>query len=320
MATVESVTGPLEADELGVTLVHEHLCFRDEANAIQWPHLYDEQALHDAAIEAATGALEVGVRTLVDPTAMFGGRDVRLMERVARETDLQVVACTGIYTYDFLPHYWQSRDADAMADAFVHDIVNGIQRTPIKAAFLKCAADAAGVTENVEKVHRACARASRRTGAPIMAHSSAVAQTAPRQLEVFAEEGVDPAKVQIAHAGDSVDLDYLERVLDTGAWIGLDRFGLDLYLPYEQRCATALALLERGYAGRIFLAADSCASIDWFPDEIERQLLDQGAVDRDWSTRLVHDKVLPSLRAGGMTAEQEHTMLVENPRRWLAGE
>jgi len=320
VATVESVTGPLDADQLGVTLIHEHLCFRDEANAIQWPHLYDEQGQHDAAVVAAAGALEVGVRTVVEPTAMYGGRDVRLMERVARETDLQLVACTGIYTYDFLPHYWLSRDADAMADAFVHDIESGIQRTPIKAAFLKCAADAPGVTENVEKVHRACARASLRTGAPIMAHSHPAERTGLRQMEIFAEEGVDPAKVQLAHTGDSDDLDYIGAVLDTGAWIGMDRYGIEMYLPTDRRNATVLALLERGYADRMFISADSCATIDWFPPEAEEQLLAHGAVDPDWSPRLIHDKVLPALRAGGMTAEQERTMLVENPRRWLAGQ
>jgi phosphotriesterase-related protein len=317
MGTVESVTGPVELDELGVTLIHEHLCFRDEATAIQWPHLYDEDALHTAALDAAKGALEVGVRTIVEPTAMYGGRDIRLLERVARETDLQVIACTGIYTYDFLPHYWQTRSEDMLADAFVHDIENGIQRTPIKAAFLKCAADAPGVTPNVEKVHRACARASLRTGAPIMAHTHPASNTGPRQMEIFVEEGVDPAKVQLAHTGDSDDLDYVERVLDTGAWIGMDRYGIEMYLPTERRNATVLALLERGYADRMFLSADSCASIDWFPEEIEEQLLEQGAV-KDWDTRLIHDKVLPTLRAGGMTAEQEQTMLVDNPRRWLA--
>jgi phosphotriesterase-related protein len=316
MATVESVTGPIELDELGVTLIHEHLCFRDEANAIQWPHLYDEEALHEAAVGAATGALEVGVKTIVEPTAMYGGRDIRLLERVARETELQVIACTGIYTYDFLPLYWQSRSEDAMADAFVHDIENGIQRTPIKAAFLKCAADAPGVTPNVEKVHRACARASLRTGAPIMAHSHPASQTGLRQMEVFAEEGVDPAKVQIAHTGDTDDLDYVERVLDTGAWIGMDRYGIEMYLPTERRNATVLALLDRGYADRMFISADSCATIDWFPEEIEQQLLEQGAV-KDWDTRLIHDKVLPTLREGGMTAEQERTLLQDNPRRWL---
>src|SRR6202043_2527896 len=110
-----------------------------------------------------------GVRTVVDPTAMFGGRDVRFMKRVADQTGVQIVPCTGIYSYDYLPQYFENRDVDAMADHFIADIEGGIQGTDIKAAFLKCAADAAGVTDNVEKIHRAVARASVRTGTPIMA-------------------------------------------------------------------------------------------------------------------------------------------------------
>ena len=151
-----------------------------------------------------------------------------------------------------------------------------------------------------------------------MAHSHPASGTGLRQMEIFADEGVDPAKVQIAHTGDTDDLDYIERVLETGAWIGMDRYGIEMYLPIDRRNATVLALLERGYADRMFLSADSCASIDWFPEEIEQQLLEQGAV-KDWNTTLIHDQVIPTLRAGGMTDAQLTTMLEENPRRWLGG-
>jgi len=144
-----------------------------------------------------------------------------------------------------------------MADAFVHDIEQGIQGTEIKAAFLKCAADEPGVTPNVEKVHRACARASLRTGRPIMAHSRPASETGPRQVEILLEEGVAPEQIQIAHTGDTDDLDYIERLLETGVYIGLDRYGIEMYLPTERRNATTLALLERGYAERMFLSADS---------------------------------------------------------------
>ncbi len=167
------------AQELGVVLAHEHVRFRDEAVAEQWPGRYDEQLELDAALVAVREAKDRGVQTIVDPTAMFGGRDVRFMKRVAEETGVRIVACTGIYSYDYLPHYFENRDVDVMADHFVEDIEVGIQGTEIKAAFLKCAADAAGVTEHVEKIHRAVARASIQTGAPIMAHSMPAVDTAP---------------------------------------------------------------------------------------------------------------------------------------------
>src|SRR6476620_7366019 len=180
MSSIETVNGSVDAGALGVTLVHEHVRVRDEAVAENWPGRYDAQAELDAALEQVRNAQGHGVRTIVDPTAMFGGRDVRFMKRVADETGIQIAFCTGIYTYDFLPHYFENRDEDAIAQHFVDDITTGTQGTEMKAAFLKCAADAAGVTPNVEKVHRACARACLRTGAPIMAHSMPAANTGPR--------------------------------------------------------------------------------------------------------------------------------------------
>lgn len=326
MAQVETVTGPLDAAELGTTLIHEHLIVRDEAVHEQWPHAGtakeeppyrvepgDELGV---AIDAARGAVERGVKTICDPSAMFLGRDVRLMRTVAEETGLQVVPCTGIYTYDHLPQFFLSRDADQIAEFFVHDIERGIQGTDIKASFIKCAADEPGVTENIEKVHRAAARASLRTGAPIMAHSRPASETAPRQIEIFEEEGVDLSRVQIAHTGDTDDLDYIERILDKGVFIGMDRFGLELFLPFERRIPTVSALLERGYAERMFLSADSCATLDYYAVEAIGQVVAAGLA-KDWNINMVPDRVLPDLREAGMSAEQERTMMVDNPIRWL---
>ncbi len=317
MGSVHTVQGPVDAEELGLTLVHEHVRFRDEAVAEQWPGRYDEQLELDAALLAVNAAKDRGVRTIADPTAMFGGRDVNFMKRVAEETGVQIVACTGIYSYDYLPHYFQSRDIDVMADHFVEDIEMGIQGTGIKAAFLKCAADAAGVTEQVEKIHRACARASLQTGAPIMAHSMPAAGTGPRQAAIFEEEGVDMAKVQIAHCGDTDDLTYIEGLIDKGVYVGLDRYGLEMYLPIDKRNATAAELLRRGHAERLMISQDFCATIDWFPPEAEAVFESSGAI-RNWSMTLVFDEVVPWLREQGvMDDESFHTVFTENPKRWL---
>jgi phosphotriesterase-related protein len=317
MAQVQTVQGPVDAEELGLTLVHEHVRFRDEAVAEQWPGRYDDQLELDAALLAVNDAKDRGVRTIVDPTAMFGGRDVRFMKRVAEQTGVRIVACTGIYSYDYLPHYFENRDVDVMADHFVEDIEIGCQGTEIRAAFLKCAADAAGVTEHVEKIHRACARASLKTGAPIMAHSMPAVGTGPRQVEIFREEGVEMHKVQIAHCGDTDDVAYIEGLLDQGVYVGLDRYGLEMYLPIDKRNATAAELLRRGHAERLMISQDFCASIDWFPPEAAEVFEGQGAI-RNWSMTLVFDEVVPALREdGAMDDASFDTVFVENPKRWL---
>jgi phosphotriesterase-related protein len=319
MPEVQTVQGALDAQELGIVLAHEHVRFRDEAVAENWPGRYDEQLELDAALLAVRDAKERGVQTIVEPTAMFGGRDVRFMKRVSEETGVNLIACTGIYSYDYLPHYFENRDIDVMADHFVEDIENGIQGTPIRAAFLKCAADAAGVTENVEKIHRAVARASVKTGAPIMAHSMPAVATGPRQVEIFEEEGVDLSRVQIAHCGDSDDVGYIEGLLAKGVYVGLDRYGLEMYLPIDRRNATAAELLRRGHAERLTISQDFCASIDWFPPEAAEMFESQGAI-RNWSMTLVFDEVVPALREMGVMDDAVfNTIFVENPRRWLAG-
>jgi len=317
MSEVQTVQGAVDEGELGLVLAHEHLRIRDEAVAAQWPGRYDEQLELDAALLAVNDAKDRGVRTIVDATPMFSGRDVRFLARVAEETGVQVVACTGIYSYDYLPPYFQNRDVDVMADHFVEDIEIGVQGTDIRAAYLKCAADASGVTENVEKIHRAIARASLQTGAPIMAHSMPAVDTASRQIEIFAEEGVDMAKVQIAHCGDTDDADYIERLIDMGVYAGLDRYGLEMYLPIDKRNATTAELLRRGHAERLMISQDFCATIDWFPPEAAEMFENQGAI-RNWSMTLVFDEVVPALREqGAMDDASFNTVFVENPRRWL---
>jgi phosphotriesterase-related protein len=307
----------VDAQELGLVLVHEHVRFRDEAVAAQWPERYDEQLELDAALVAVNAAKAHGVQTIVDPTAMFGGRDVHFMKHVADETGVRIVACTGIYSYEYLPHYFANRDVDVMADHFVEDIERGIQGTDIKAAFLKCAADAAGVTEHLEKIHRAVARASVQTGASIMAHSMPAVGTGPRQVEIFKEEGVDLAKVQIAHCGDTDDVAYIEGLIDSGVYVGLDRYGLEMYLPIDKRNATAAELLRRGHAEHLMISQDFCASIDWFPPEAGEVLESTGAI-RNWSMTLVFEEVIPALREQGVLDDDTFTTIFsENPRRWL---
>jgi phosphotriesterase-related protein len=320
MTTVQTVTGAIDAEDLGITLIHEHFFSSDEAVSAQWPHVREREREYALALESADAVKRHGVRTVVEPTAMLLGRDIPALQRLAADTGLQIVPCTGIYTYDHLPQFLLNRDADFIAGLFVHDIEHGIQGTNAKAAFIKCAADEPGVNERIEKVHRAAARASIQTGAPIMAHSRPASGTGSRQVEILLQEGVNPEKIQIAHTGDTDDLDYIERLLATGVYIGMDRYGIDLFLPTDRRNATVSELLRRGYAERMFLSQDFdipiANGLDWYPPEVVQQLEAAGAAT-NWSMTFIFEQVIPALMADGMTDDQLDTMLVGNPKRWL---
>ena len=80
----------------------------------------------------------------------------------------------------------------------------------------------------------------------------------------------------------------------TGCWVGLDRYGIDIYLPTPNRNATTLALLERGYADRMFISQDYCSSIDWFPPEVQEYL--KANEVPDWSMTFLFDSVIPELK------------------------
>jgi len=121
----------------------------------------------------------------------------------------------------------------------------------------------------------------------------------------------DPRKVQLAHTGDTDDLDHIEELLATGAWIGLDRFGIDLFLPDEKRIPTFVELVNRGYTDRIMLGQDAVATLDWFPPELVAQLAP------NWTFTHLFEDILPAAKEGGVTDEQIATMLDENPKAWL---
>ena len=313
MASISTTAGSVDEAELGLTLIHEHMRVRSESVSFQFPHLYDEQREYARAIGQVTAAMERGVKTICDPTVMEAGRDIRFMSRIAEETGVQLVASTGIYAYHYVQPHFQNRDEDYMADQFVRDIEVGIQGTDIKAGFLKCCTDHQGVTNDVEKVLRATARASNRTGRPIMTHSHAQSGQGLAQMKVFEEEGVPPERVLIGHTGDTDSLDYIEELLSHGPFIGMDRYGIDVILPTEQRNSTVLELVKRGYSERMMLSQDACCTIDWFPDELVAQMAP------NWNMTYVLDEIVPTLKKSGVTDEQVDQMMVEAPRRWLAG-
>jgi phosphotriesterase-related protein len=187
----------------------------------------------------------------------------------------------------------------------------------VRAAFLKCCVEAEGLTPGVERILRAVAHAHLETGAPITVHTSGPAQSGRLALQVFASERVELTRVVVGHAGDSNDLDYLMELADTGAVLGMDRFGLDLFNPTPERVRTIAALAARGYTDRMVLAHDANCYIDYFGAAHD---LARAAATPNWHYEHISDDVLPALVEAGVSQEQIDQMLVEVPRRYFAGE
>lgn len=310
MTLVNTVSGKIDVKDLGYTLVHEHLILRSETITFQFPHLYDEEKLYRKAVDAVKKVQKQGVKTICDPTIAGMGRDVKFLERVANETGIQIITATGYYSFNEIPRHFQNRDIDYLAEAFIRDVEVGIQNTSIKAGFLKCSAEVDGLTPDVEKVTRAVARAQKRTGVPIMTHSHPSSENGLKQLAIFKEEGVNLNSVMIGHTGDSKDLTYIKKILDSGAYIGMDRYGQGP-LSFAERNGVLLKLLKQGNAHRVFLSQDYCCSIDWYSEEAVAEMLP------DWTITFLVDEVIPSLQKEGVTDEQIETIMTENVQSWF---
>jgi phosphotriesterase-related protein len=317
---VETALGPVPAAELGTTLMHEHVFVLDHEIESNYPGRWDELARIEDAVQKLEDVASRGVRTIVDLTVIGLGRYVPRVLEVAKRVDIQIVVATGLYTYDDVPMFFKFRGPgklidgpELLTDFFVKDLTEGIAETGVKAAILKCATDKSGMTPGVERVLRAVAHAHQETGAPISTHTDAATERGLEQQAVFREEGVDLGRVVIGHSGDTTDLTYLRKLMDAGSYIGMDRFGLDLMLPFEDRVATVAALCAEGYAERIVLSHDASCFTHNFEVEKKRELLPR------WVYTHLHDDVLPALRERGVTEDQIEQMLVTNPRAILAG-
>ena len=304
---VNTVAGPLDASELGFTLMHEHVVVKSPGVAENFPSVWDREAEMERATAKLRDAAARGVKTIVDCTTVDLGRDIDFVAEVARRSGVQIIACTGMY-YD-VPRYFHSRSADVMAELFVQEIRDGIAGTGIKAGIIKCATDEAGMTAPVEKVVRAAARAHRATGAPITTHTYAAGEMGTRQQDILAEEGVDLTRVIIGHSGDSKDTEYLLRLLGHGSYIGMDRFGLDMLLPTADRVATVALLCRLGHADRMILSHDATSYIDWY----ERWMVERATPN--WHYNFIPDTVIPALRRTGVTDDQIRQMTIDNSRR-----
>jgi len=322
--TVETARGPVDADQLGVTLMHEHV-FTLTADVQQnYPGEWgsEDERVADAVAKLQK-AYDAGVRTIVDPTVVGLGRYVPRIARLAEQVPLNIVVATGLYTYDDVPFFFHYRGPalsavlgtdvpDPMVDLFVGDIRDGVAGTSVKAGMLKCAIDHQGLTPGVERTMRAVAKAQLQTGVPVTVHTHPGSRTGLEVKRVLCdEEGVDPGRVVLGHSGDSTDVDHLSELADAGFVLGMDRFGINLETTFEARADTLVEMVRRGYAERMVLSQDASCYIDWIEPDVLAFL-------PQWHYTHLFEDVFPYVLDKGVEQAHLDTMLVEVPRRLLA--
>jgi len=316
MAQIQTVRGSIDSSQLGTTLMHEHVFALDTEILQNYPEEWvtEEQLISDA-VTRLNELKTRGVDSIVDLTVIGLGRYVPRIQQIAQQTKINIIVATGVYTYHDAPNYFHFRGPgtvlggpELMVEMFVRDIREGIADTGIKAGILKCATDEPGVTRDVERILRATAKAHRQTGVPVSTHTHAAPRVGLDQQRIFREEGVDLTRVVIGHSGDTTDLGYLEELVGNGSYIGMDRFGIDTILSFEDRVKTVASMCRRGHAGKMVLSHDAACYNHWLPERPLPMILPR------WHYLHIHNDVIPALKQQGVTDEQLQTMLVANPK------
>ena len=322
--TIHTVTGPIDVDQLGPTLMHEHLVIGFPGWDADTLRRGPKRAEMIATCVDKIGQLQArGVRSLVDPCPNDLGRDVELAAEVAARAGFHVVCATGLYTEHLGgAAYWHQRAmfgsvVEAMAELFIHELTTGIGDTGIRAGVIKLGSSAHQITDYERQVLRAAAMASSATGAPITTHTDQGTMGDVQQAELV-KLGVPPHRIIIGHCCGTSDHAYHLRIADGGSYVAFDRFGLDVLYPDDKRVAALLALLAANRERQLVLSHDSvwCWRGQPFPPAVMAMLASGTAM----SPTHLHDHILPRLLDAGVTRRQIDTMLVDNPRRIFADE
>ncbi|WPB87829.1 phosphotriesterase-related protein [Streptomyces malaysiensis] len=317
---IPTANGLIRPGDLGRTLVHEHVFVLGEEYRNNYQLDWDEEEKVREAVRDLRELKSLGIDTILDPTVLGLGRYIPRIQRIAEQIDLNIVVATGLYTFNDIPHQFHYQGPGLMFDRpepltelFVKDLTTGIADTGVRAGLLKCAIDEPGLTPGVERAMRAVGQASVETGAPITVHTNAATRSGLVAQAVLEKEGVDLSKVIVGHSGDSDDLDYLTRLAERGSLLGMDRFGLDPFLPFARRVDVIAELVRRGFVESLVVSHDASCFIDFCDPTAKREMLP------NWNYRHISEDVLPALRERGLSEQDIDTILVANPRRYLAG-
>lgn len=323
---IQTVLGPVPIEQLGRTLIHEHIFISFAGAELDPRARFDREAFVPDAVRRLKALKEFGVRTFVDPCPIEVGRNVGLMAEVSEKAEMHIVCSTGFYFEALgIPAYWRVRSAEEIAALYMHEIETGIGDTGIRAGLIKCATSAPRITDLEHKVLAAAALAQRATGVPLITHTQQ-GLCGPEQQDAFAAGGVPLHRCLIGHSCGNPDPSYHRRIVERGSYVGMDRVGAVRYQSDEVRADNVVRLLRAGYGAQVMLSQDMYCG--WQGKQMYHPRPEVAAqMERDraaglWPPHHTHmfTRFFPMLRERGLSDAEIWPLLDENPRRYFAGE
>ncbi|WP_146362159.1 phosphotriesterase [Arthrobacter yangruifuii] len=318
-AVVNTVLGPVPADQLGPVAVHEALLSVVPGAEYAPEITMDRAEIFDVLAAKLTEFHRHGGRTIVDSTGMFHGRDLRLYEALSRSTGVNIIASTGMGPEEMLGGYFLTPQtnpptpwpADKFADLFTREATEGmvIPRLERRAAagLVTTTADRAGMTPTEESLFRGSARTALATGVPLSIRFGA---DALHDLDVVLDEGLPADRVLVGGLDrrDAVEAGAALEIARRGAYVGLDHVGLNEdpgYVDDRQRAALVLELVAAGFADRILLSGNAVG-------------VAKGHPGYDLPFSYVLSAFMPFLKSRGIGGADAERILIGNPRALLS--
>jgi predicted metal-dependent phosphotriesterase family hydrolase len=304
MATVMTVTGPVPAEKLGYTLMHEHLFL--DLTKDTWTNnnfLSDP----DLTLMELQRYKDAGGVTLVDQTNRGLGQDPIAVKDMAERSGLNIILGSGWYREPYYEPYLYRWKTDQIAEQITRDVAEGIDDTGVRAGIIgEIGAHFTWISPVEERMLRAAGRAQKKTGVTLTLHATR-APLGLDQLDILKEEDVDPRRVVVGHAHSYPYHTYHAEIARRGAFLTFDRMGVTNGYERQRNLRLIGELLDAGFVSHVMLSQDVCYKSD---------LVAYGGLGYGF----VPGQLTGILREAGVTDEQLHQMMIDNPRRALTGQ
>lgn len=302
-AEIITVLGPIPPGDLGITQTHEHVILDAYDHYKSYDLVIDDEEL----VAQELGEFSrLGGRTIVDVTLDEIGRNPRALVRISRASGVQIVMGCGWYREFGYPRCVQEHTSGELADILVREIEQGVADSGIRAGIIgEIGTGRHHILPAEERVFRAAALAQQRTGVAITTHTTRWGTLAMEQIAMLAEYGADLSKVIIGHLGDRRGVHHLLPIAQKGVYIEVDNIGFLDYQPEWVRADNVAALCKEGFVRQVLLSEDIC---------MLSHLKYRGGKGYGY----ILETFVPMLKDRGVSDEQIHTMLVDNPARALS--
>jgi predicted metal-dependent phosphotriesterase family hydrolase len=256
--SVMAVRGRIDAERLGVTLMHEHVMVDFIGADKVSRDRYDPEQVFTTALPHLKRAAELGCQTFVDCTPAWLGRDVSILHRLSVATGVNIITATGYYgalKHAYIPAHAYKESAEQLAGRWTREFERGIDGSKIKPGVIKIGVDAGPLSEINIKLVSAAALTHLRTGLTIGAHTVG-GVAAMQQLDILEKLRVNPKAFIWIHAQSEKDKEFHVRAAKRGCWVEFDNIGAGAG-SVQRHLDLVKSMADAGFLDRTLISMDA---------------------------------------------------------------